>query len=65
MKYEIRIGLPLARPSFGFGSSPTNREVYQDLLRLCEGLLADEEINPAEAAYLKSWLERHPQRSDL
>lgn len=62
MRYEIRIGSPHPRPAFGFGASSTSRDAYQDLLRLYEGLLADDEINPAEVAYLKSWVERHPQR---
>ncbi|MCE9612432.1 MAG: hypothetical protein K8R23_19710 [Chthoniobacter sp.] len=59
MKYELRIN-PATR-NFTATSLSDNRDAYRDLLSLCEGLLADNEINTAEAVYLKKWIERHPQ----
>jgi len=59
MKYEIRIGGGTS--DFTAATLLQSRDAYRDLLSICEGLLADGEINPAEAAYLKNWIERHPQ----
>lgn len=42
-----------------------SRDAYRDLLGVCEGLLADNEINEVEANYLKTWIERHPQQRNV
>jgi hypothetical protein len=36
-----------------------NRDAYRDLLGICEGMLADGEINSAEVNYLKRWIEKN------
>jgi len=36
-----------------------NRDAYRDLLGISEGMLADGEINSAEANYLKRWIEKN------
>lgn len=59
MKYELRIGKDT--PDFAATAAFESRDAYRDLLSVCEGMLADDEINAVEAAYLKKWIERHPQ----
>ena len=57
MKYALR--LSPSTQAFAAATFFDNRTAYRDLLSICEGMLADNEINPAEAAYLKKWLERN------
>lgn len=56
MKYVLRVTANTR--DFAINSFAT-RDHYRDLLSICEGLLADKEINPSEAAYLKKWMDRH------
>ena len=58
MKYALRV-TPNTR-EFAAVSLLQSRDAYRDLLSICEGVLADKEVNPAEAAYLKKWIQRHP-----
>jgi NAD-dependent DNA ligase len=59
MKYELRLAaaIPEVTKSMLFQS----RDGYRHLLNICEGLLADGEVNAAEATYLKDWIGRHPE----
>ena len=57
MKYTLRVS-PQTR-EFAAVSLFDSRDAYRDLLSICEGMLADKELNPAEAEYLKKWIERH------
>jgi len=59
MKYEIRIGQH--HGDLAASTLFQSRDAYRDLLGICEGLLADGEINAIEAAYLKNWIQRHPE----
>ena len=59
MKYTLRVSHQTRE--FAAVSLFDSRDAYRDLLSICEGMLADKELNPAEAEYLKKWIERHPQ----
>jgi NAD-dependent DNA ligase len=59
MEYTLRSN-PNAR-EFAAVSLSQSRDAYRELLAICEGLLADHEVNSTEADYLKQWLERHSQ----
>ena len=41
------------------------RDAYRDLLGICEGILADKVVNPAEVTYLRNWITRHPQHHSV
>lgn len=49
------------RPEEVYGGVFEPRDLYQDLLRLCEGIMADGAVTPGEAAYLQQWVAKHSQ----
>lgn len=59
MKYALRLSPEIRE--IAAASLFESRSAYRDLLGICEGMIADGEVNPAEAGYLKKWIERHPE----
>lgn len=63
MEYSIRIASKA--PDSVVSSLLNNRQAYRDLLGICEGILADGEVNQNEAAYLREWIRRNPDHEKI